>query len=264
MPDDNLPSNNDPAANSGASGQSSQPSFVTADQLNQAVNQITQTFQASLQAIASARQDQFVPQNVTPIALPTDNEIIEEIQSGGVTKLRKVIEGAVDRVRREEVAPFQETGMRILGEQSKQLAILSGAMPHYNRFKKEIDTAIQQLPPAQRTSAEVYKGLHDLVVGQNFAVLAREQQEAAIRAARDQDNTSLPGTQGGRQVQQKTDPNAIPSFESIYGNDGVLALSNLGRGGRTADGFAQSMGYKDWGTYYTEVLKPAGIGATNG
>lgn len=262
MPDDNQPSNNEQPENSGASGAASTPAFVTADQLNQAVNQITQTFQASLQAIASARNNDPLINPTTPVALPSDAEILEEINSGGISKLKQVIHGAVDRVRREELAPFQENGMRVLSEQAKQLAVLSGQLPHYTRFKKEIDSAIERLPLNQRTSAEVYKGLHDLVVGQNFAVLAKEQQEAAIRSARNTDDTSLPGTQGGRQT-TKVDPNAIPTFEAVYGNDGLVALSNLGRGGRTPDGFAQSMGYKDWPTYYTEVLKPSGIGASS-
>lgn len=259
MPDE--PTQTGSQDSGGSDPASQQPTYVTPDQLNQAMAQLNQTFQAGLQAIAGARNaDPMTPQQPLAINLPTDTEVLEEIQSGGMTKLKQLISSSVDKVRREELDPFRQNGIRILGEQSKQLALLSGKMPYYPRFQKEIDAAIERLPPEQRTSAEVYKGLHDIIVGQNFTILAKEQQEAQIRAAREKDTSSLPGSQGGRQT-EKVDPNAIPTFESIYGKDGEAALAQLGRGGRTPDGFAQTMGYKDWPTYYTEVLKPAGVSA---
>lgn len=260
MPDDK-PQPNESPDSGGSDPGSPAPAYVTADQLNQAMTQLNQTFQAGLQAIAGARNaDPMATHHPMPVNLPTDNEVLEEIQSGGMTKLKQLINSSVDKVRREELDPFRQNGIRVLGEQSKQLAILSGKMPYYQRFQKEIDTAIDRLPPEQRTSAEVYKGLHDIIVGQNFTILAKEQQEAQVRAARERDASTLPGSQGGRQA-EKVDPNAIPSFESIYGKEGEAALANLGRGGRTPDGFAQTMGYKDWSTYYTEVLKPSGVTA---
>lgn len=261
MPNDESSTNETAPANFDGSTAGNQPSYVTPDQLNQAISQMTQVMQTSLQAIAAGRNsDPTVHQAPTVVNLPTEAEILEEIQAGGMGKLKKFIEGAVDKVRREEIIPFKQQGVAALAQNTKQAALMSGIMPHYKRFQKEIDAGLEKIPPEQRTSLEVYKGMHDLVVGQNTDSIIREQVEAAIRAAREKDNTSLPGSTGGRQPNAaNNDPNRIPAFEEIYGDNGKLALSNLGRGGRTPDGFAQSLGYKDWPTYYTEVLKPAGV-----
>lgn len=262
MPNDSTSPNDEAPDNSGESRPPDQPTYITAEQFNQTVTQLTQTFQQGLAAIAGARNaDPMTPHTPTPIALPSDNEIIEEIQSGGVSKLKQLIRGAVDKVRDEEVRPFQEQGTRVLADQAKNIAIMSGALPHYKRFQKEIDEMLGKLPPNQRTTVEVYQGIHDLIVGKNFNILSKETQQAAILAARNVDNTSLPGSSGGRQSNKQPDPNAIPSFESIYGADGTKLLGQLGKGGRTPDGFAQNLGYKDWPTYYTEVLKPEGVTA---
>lgn len=262
MSDDSIPLNDGSADNSGGSKQPDQPAYITADQFNQTINQLTQTFQSGLAAIAQARNSDPMTSNLpTPIALPGDNEIIEEIQAGGISKLKQLVQGAVEKVRREEVLPFQENGTRLLAEQAKTLAVMSGAMPHYKRFQKEIDELVNRLPANQRTSAEVYQGIHDLVVGKNVKIVLQETQEATIRAARETDNTSLPGAGGGRQSNKQPDPNAIPTFEAVYGADGVKMLNQLGKGGKNPDGFAQNLGYKDWSTYYTEVLKPEGVTA---
>lgn len=262
MPDDKQLPSDGSADNSDKSKPTDQLTYITADQFNQTINQLTQTFQSGLAAIAQARNSDPMTQNLpTPIALPSDNEIIEEIQSGGVSKLKQLIKGAVDKVRDEEVRPFQEQGTRVLADQAKNIAIMSGAMPHYNRFKKDIDELVNRLPANQRTTVEVYQGIHDLVVGKNFNTYSKEIQQAAILAARESSDASLPGSTGGRQPNKQSDPNAIPTFESIYGADGTKLLAQLGKGGRTPDGFAQNLGYKDWPTYYTEVLKPEGVTA---
>ena len=266
MPNELPPSNDgQPPQNQDSSNPPSPPQFITADQFNAGLTKLAETFQESLRTIASARNtDPMVSQQPLTINLPSDQEVLEEIQAGGLSKLKQVVHGAVEKVKKEHIDPFQNVGMDILGKQAKQLAILGGEMPHYNRFKKEIDAAIQNLPPGQRISSEVYKGIHDLIVGQNFTLLERERQEAAVRAAREKDNTTVPSNAGGRQDTKNTDPNKIPSAVELYGEDAAAALGMLGKGGKTQDGFAQSMGYKDWADYYTVCIKPQQGATANG
>lgn len=264
MPNESTSSNDGQQPQNPDPSNQSSPQFITADQFNAGLAKLTETFQESLRTIASARNsDPMVQQHALVNPLPTDQEVLDEIQSGGLSKLKQVVNGAVEKVKKEHIDPFQNVGMDILGKQAKQLAILGGEMPHYGRFKKEIDAAIQNLPPGQRISSEVYKGIHDLIVGQNFTVLERERQEAAVRAAREKDDTSVPSNAGGRQ-DKGADPNKIPSAVELYGEDAAAALGMLGKGGKTQDGFAQSMGYKDWSDYYTTCIKPQQGATANG
>lgn len=265
MPNEQLPSNDAPPPQNPDSSSPPSPQFITADQFNAGLTRLAETFQESLRTIAAARNtDPMVQQQPLTINLPSDQEVLEEIQAGGLNKLKQVVNGVVEKVKKEHIEPFQNVGMDILGKQAKQLAILSGEMPHYNRFKKEIDSAIQNLPPGQRISSEVYKGIHDLIVGQNFTVLERERQEAAIRTAREKADTTLPGSTSGRQAPQNTDPNKVPSAVELYGEDAAAALGMLGKGGKTQDVFAQSLGYKDWADYYTTCIKPQQGATANG
>lgn len=266
MPNEPAPLNDEQQRpNPDLSNPPSQPQFITADQFNAGLTKLAETFQESLRTIASARNtDPMVQQQPLTINLPSDQEVLEEIQAGGLNKLKQVVNGVVEKVKKEHIEPFQNVGMDILGRQAKQLAILGGEMPHYNRFKKEIDAAIQNLPPGQRISSEVYKGIHDLIVGQNFAVLERERAEAAVRAVREKADTTVPGNVGGRQDNKNTDPNKVPSAVELYGEEAAAALGMLGKGGKTQDGFAQSMGYKDWADYYTTCIKPQQGATANG
>lgn len=241
-----------------SSEQSAAPSFITQEQLNQALNPFMQamdTMKSSMEALAAARNsDSQVRTAPTPINIPTDAEILEEIQAGGITKLKQIIKGAVDEVRDKELRPFQQQGMQMLATQAEQLAKMSGNMPHYDRFKKQIDTVLKSLPADQRTNAEVYKTVHDMVVGQNLSTLLQEKEEATVRSYREKNDTSLPGGAGGRQPSGESKADGVPSFEEHFGKEGLASLKST-KNHETPDSWCQKMGYKDWPDYYTKAIK---------
>ena len=255
MPEDNTNNSATQPGSEPSNQPAAAPAFVTADQFNQALAQLQQTFQSSLQAIASARNtDPNVRVAPTPIVLPTDQEIAEDlgIEPAKVGRIKAFVKGSIDEVRRTEIEPFKAQGLNLLAEQAKQIAIMSNTMPHYKRFEKEINEALKQLPVDQRSTPQAYKALHDFVVGQNISTLLAEATEASVRQAREKDASALPGATSGRTANTQATKDGVPSFADHFGADGMAALEQQGK---TPDDFARRLGYKDWPDYYEKTIK---------
>jgi hypothetical protein len=207
------------------------------------------------------------PVTVTPTAPPaaaapaiTDDEIDTALLSG--TGAAKSIRALVDRavndqaavLMRDHIAPLQNTGISSLAELNKKVTL--GNMPHYNRFKAEIDERLSRLDPAVQTNTNALAMVYFAVVGEHTEELNKETEEATIRRIQEAaagggeggaTGAAAPGTGaggGGKREEKKT-----PSAEVLGGVLGQEALAHKGNGGQDQDEFARGMGYPSWDAY---------------
>jgi hypothetical protein len=241
-----------------------------ADRLAGTVAQLNE----KVEALAS-RQPQVVVQSqaAPPVANhgPTDAEIDAAVMSGqgAASRIRMMIDRAVNetaqRLVKEHIEPLQAYGVNTLGELSRR--ITAGNMPHYNRYRKEIDERLNALAPEVRANPAVIEMVYNSVVGVHTTELTREAAEAAVRQAQEAATAAAsgttagkgatPGTAAGSSSQRDTSAD-VPTVEQVGGREGLEALAHKGRGGQGADEFARSMGYKDWSDYqkqYDDLLK---------
>ena len=225
------------------------PSFVTEEKLAAAlepVKQAMESFTASMNAIATSRQ---APVGGAPAVQddpdPTEQEIAAEIRDEGTSKkLAKLIDNRSKRLIKEHIDPMRNTGLSALATQAKHIAKLTGGMPHYQKFQKEIDAYIGRLPLDMQANPDVYTQAHNLIVGGHLDEIVNERVEQAKRGGRDRAGTDLPGTSTGRVPSGEGDH--VPTVEELFGKEQAAALSAVGR---TPDEFAKSLGHKDWKTY---------------
>lgn len=242
-----------------------------AQQLTTVVGQLGEKVQE-----LAARQPQVVVQPAGPAAPVTgrnisDEEIDQAVLSGqgAAGRIRALVDRAVteatDRVVREHVAPLREFGVNTLAAQAAEIA--APKMPHYVKFKREIDARLAILDPSVKANPAVLKMVHDAVVGEHIDLLRREAVEEAARQAQERANnptggapSATPGNGAGRPEREAPE---VPNVETVGGSDGVAALAHKGQGGQSQDQFAQSMGYKDWSDYmkqYDALLKQEAAG----
>jgi hypothetical protein len=216
----------------------------------------------------ASRQPQVVVQQPVQAVVPgrgvSDEEIDQAVLSGqgAAARIRALVDRAVndaaDRLVKEQIAPLREFGVNTIAQLSHEVA--SGKMPHYTRFKKEIDQRVNALDASVRANPAVLKMIHDAVVGEHVGELTKEATEAAIRQAQEpKDKPGDPGTGAGREP--KRDAAELPDAQRVGGDDGMAALSHKGHGGQSQDEFARGLGYKDWNDYmkqYDSLLKEAG------
>lgn len=196
----------------------------------------------------------------------SDEEIDQAILAGpgAAQRIRALVDArvneAADRMVREHIAPLREFGTQTIGEITRR--VVAGGMPHYNRFKKEIDAQMAALSPEVRANPAVQEMIYNSVVGQHSDVLSREAAEAAVRQAQEAANqppASAPGTAAGPGAKREGDE--LPSAVDVGGQDAVEALALKGRGGMNQDELARSMGYESWAAYqkqYKDLLAENG------
>ena len=221
----------------------------------------------------ASRQPQVVVQAAEQRTVRADPDISDqEIDNavlqgqGAASRIRALVDRAVtratERVINEHVRPLQEYGVNAIGELSRRVTVEK--MPHYNRFKKEIDSQLATLTPDVRSNPTVIETVYNAVVGRNADALAREAAEAAVRQAQDEaagkgkDKTVTPGTGAGGDPGARGEDNRLPDAANFGGDEGVAALSHKGKGGQSQDDFARGMGYADWNDYmkqYNQLLK---------
>lgn len=178
---------------------------------------------------------------------------------GAAQRIRALVDArvneAAERVVREHINPLRDFGTNTLGEITRR--VVSGGMPHYARFRKEIDAQMAALSPEVRANPAVQEMIYNAVVGQHSDVLSREAAEAAVRQAQEATTApaSTPGTGAGPGA--KREAPEVPSAEDLGGRDALDALQLKGRGGMNQDELARSMGYESWAHYqkqYQELL----------
>jgi hypothetical protein len=183
----------------------------------------------------------------------TDDEIDDIIASGekgSARKIRALINRAVstevDGVK-TELERVKSFGLSTMQGMAKKAAI--DDMKHYGRFQKEIDGAVAALAPEYQARPDVWKYIHDQIVGANFETLEREGAEQTARAATDSAAAGTPGTGSGKAA---NDPARLPTAEELAGAEGRKALAAVGKDGES---LAKAMGYKDWNDYVTQAAE---------
>ena len=183
-----------------------------------------------------------VPQPAEPtVSDASDDELEQVVASGqGRKKLRQMVQAEMAKLKREHIDPLQDVGLgaiaRLTSEVSKR------DMPHYDRFKKEIDSKINSVAPASRLNPEIHQLAYKAVLGEHVDELIKEATEAAIRkqAGTAQDGTGSSGRgdgiKGGKQTGLRED----------FGESADQALKSIGR---DPDQFAKGLGYKNYQDY---------------
>lgn len=193
----------------------------------------------------------------TPIEDINDEELEEAIANGkgGSKLIRKAIAAAVEKVRRSEVAPLRDLGLGSIAKLTRHMA--TKEMKFYDRYRTEIDAAIDALPADQKLNPDLLIAIHNTIAGrpENIEKMLKEERERALRSD-DAGGSEIPGQRRG-DVQNRQP--AVPTPRELWGEGGAQALEAAGR---TPDRFAQGMGYRDWPHYVEEYKK--GLETTGG
>lgn len=238
------------------------PSFVPADEFKRfegVVSQTLGTIKESLSAIAADRTARGeLPAAPPPIADVTDAELQKAMEEDPVKVpglIRKMMRATEERIRREEVAPLRQQGEVLIANLAQ--AVGKTGMPRYDRFKAEIDRRLASLPAAYRVSPEVYKSIHDAVVGENVEAIVKEEVEKAIRQAREPEPVlGEPGTKVTGRTQPTTPQ--VPTAVELFGADVADEIAR--KGGEET--YAKRLGYPDWAAYAKLTKEMTGGGAS--
>lgn len=235
------------------SGGTPPPSFATVDQLNQlerglgqAIGQLGQTFEAALDR--ASKKDSIRPPVHNPYR-PSKEELDEAYVKGDLSSVfGKMFDSQKEEVKsqiREEMGEQLAKGRDAISRLTAQT--VRSKLPHYDRFKEEIERTVSTLPEEARMNPESWTSVHDYVVGKNASKLIEEAKEEAVRASRGKPN--LPGSnRGGSSL-----PN-IPELADALGVDAAKAIELRGL---TPDDWAKKMRFKSWADYYEKRVKPA-------
>ena len=230
------------------------PSFVPTDDFKR--------YQETSEANYSALQNQYQQLNATILSIaqninrpaptvtthePNTNDLAEALRTGeGADKFEAAIEARVGRRMKpveDKLAQLETQGLGAIANMNRAQA--TAGMTHYKRFKKEIDSYIDQLPPAAKLNSETMTLAYNAVVGQHTQELIDEAKEGAIRAMREDPNM-LPGADTARGRSKSK----VPDARTLMGEDAAQALREKGT---DEDQFAKKLGYSDWDDYMTKT-----------
>lgn len=93
-----------------------------------------------------------------------------------------------------QIQALQHQGVAMIANVVKEQT--SAKLPHYERFKKEIDEFLDKAPMESRTSPEMHKWAHDSIVGRHTDELMKEAADAAVRKHMDGGGGYKPGEGG--------------------------------------------------------------------
>jgi hypothetical protein len=185
---------------------------------------------------------------VAPAAIQevTDEELEQALASGmgaGQT-VKKLMAAMEERLLRTHINPLRDQGMGAIAGLTAQAA--QGEMPHYKRYKKEIDEYVGHLQPELRLNPQAYILAHNAVVGGHMEELMQEDRAVRARQAA-QGGDSSPGVSGVRKTEKGE---KVPSAVDLGGEEASSALQMIGQ---DEDGFAKKLGYKNWAAYMKET-----------
>lgn len=217
----------------------------------QSQSQVLESMQTSLQAIAASRASTEPPPTADAVAeIQRLDEALTHAEAEGETaKVRQLLDRKTDlkirlaqeQTKREHIDPLQTTGFNAMASFARESVI--PRMPHYARYKKEIDAYFDQLPPAAKIQPSAYEIAYQAVVGKHHDEIVKEETDKAIRGSRDAGGANPPGDGGsGRGAETEN----VPSVEELMGRDAADALAFMGR---TPDEHARRLGYTDWADY---------------
>jgi len=129
---------------------------------------------------------------------------------------------------------------------------ISGKLPHYERFKKEIDEFLEKAPMEARTAPEMHRWAHDAIVGRHTEELMKEAAEAAVRKHMDGGSGYNPGAGSGS---GGSDSQGTLTIDTVYGDDAKDIKRLLQSKNITIDQYAQRRGFANAQAYLTHVKK---------
>lgn len=141
----------------------------------------------------------------------------------------------------QQLAALQYNGMNMIANVVGTQA--QSGLPHYTRFKKEIDDFLSKLDPGVRANPEAHKWAYNSIVGQHHDELLKEAEEAAVRKAMDGGPDHIPNGQPPK----KNDGEL--TMEAVYGSDAPAIKDFLRRQGRTLEQHAKMSKHPDVQSY---------------
>lgn len=208
--------------------------------------EMNRSLQNIVQALGTSRQP--VQPATDPRANdPTDQELIERLQAGDATALRRLInnveERATARARVEAagaVAPLQNFGLSAIASLTKRA--LKTEIPYYDILATDIDKKLKELSPELQANPDAVMNVGYLVAGQNLEKIIDAKVDEKLRAARGNPD----GTPSGDSAREHENAGAksaiLKRFEEIAGSDAMQALKGKGM---SADDFVKRLGYRD-------------------
>lgn len=183
---------------------------------------------------------------VTTVTRPTDEQIAQAQIDGNVAelaRLNRLARQADAQERQRELGNLSAQGSAAISAVSQSLAEQN---PDYKRFKKEIDSEIQQFKavnPGAIVTTEHLKIATEIVKSRHIEEIVNERLEETRRAQREQEEALLPENQHHEEHQEKV-PTTLK--EALDVPDWTLFnQKSKGVGGRTETEELRKMGYKN-------------------
>lgn len=209
-------------------------------QFTQQFTQLQDNFNAMLASVGNRP-----PASASPEDDVSEQELDEALDQGkGAAKFTRAMDLRVrkqDKLIQAKLAEIEEKGVAAISGIAKEMAL--SKMPHYKKYKSEVDAYIDQLPPAAKLNGPVYKVAYDAVVGSHMDEIVKADREAILREVANPNAVTLPGKPARG---QEGDEGKIPTVEELFGKEAAEALVAVGR---SSDQHAQRMGYKSWAEY---------------
>lgn len=226
----------------------------------EATSQDKQTIAELRGQVETIRSSQPTAQPVIPTApvasaIPdiSDDEIdtiVASGEKGAAAKIRQLIKRNVeDHVKGLESRITQAESFAVQNMATMARKAAMDEMPHFKRFQKEIEATIKTLQPEAAARTDVWKYVHDQIVGANFETLETERAEERARAEAAQAEASA--TPGSGKGAATGDERHIPTPEEL-GREQKMALE---ASGKSPDEFAKRLGYADWNTYMEQAAE---------
>lgn len=231
------------------------PSFVTVDEWKASQAEMQQTLQAIREGLnAVASRPMAAPAPPSPASTPPaiSEEQFQEALATGDAKLvsrylNQTIETREAHLRKTEIEPLKHQGMASLADLTRNLAAKD--LKYYQKYQKEIDAKLANIPPEMRLNPEVYRMAHDSVVGANVDALVEERLQERLRKPA----TPEPMPGGGTAGRRAADGH-VPTVEELFGREAVDALNMQGEGRGDPDRVARGLGFNDWADYVKRAV----------
>lgn len=196
-------SNPDADKNPPADANPPAPTYVTNEQFQEGLKQLGESFREGI----SALRDGWVQQAGRSSRPEPEPELPDPSEDDDVpTAVNKAVNKQLAPLRRE-LAQFENLGLATIEKLTHRQ--VSGGLPYYNRFKKEIDATLAQMTPAQRAQPEAIEVAHNMVVGHHIAEITaetRDEEQRKVRAS-----TPPPPKHGAHSTQEDYEKKGLPS-----------------------------------------------------
>jgi len=219
-----------------------------------------QSMQGGFNALASARHaGQDTPPAEPAIEDVTDDEVAKAVEDGDARRvaqlIRKAATAASERstraLKKSAVEPLQTYGVSAIASLATRAA--KADMPHYDRFKKEIDDAIAKLPLEARLNPDSIAYCHHVIVGLHAKELVTEAEEGAVRKLRE--SGQLAQTPTGTTGRTQDAATKVPTVAELLGDEVAASFTALGK---DPDHVARKLGYPGGWAEYAKKFQEGG------